>query len=148
MKFLSFIKLPAIIFISLFIMVSQVSAASVNLSGGVAIQGYDPVAYFTDNVAVKGSDAITINHEGATYQFASEAHKQAFVSNPEKYVPQYGGYCAFAVAHGSKASIHPDKFTIVNDKLYLNLNGSVQSMWRKDTSSFISRADDNWPSIQ
>ncbi|MCG6856441.1 MAG: YHS domain-containing protein [Salaquimonas sp.] len=114
---------------------------------GVAINGYDPVAYFTEDKPVAGSEAITASWKGATWRFASEANKAAFVENPEKYAPQYGGYCAYAVAQGATASTVPEAFTVVNDKLYLNFSSGVRQLWRKDTAGNISKADTNWPKV-
>lgn len=128
---------------------SNAIAASVNIdSDGVAIEARDPVAYFTENAAIRGEDNITATHEGAIYKFTSEAHKQTFVEDPEKYVPQYGGFCAYAVAKGATASVEPNKFTIVNGKLYLNYNGRVQTDWRKDIPGHIISADRNWPLLR
>jgi YHS domain-containing protein len=95
-------------------------AAAINRTGGVALRGYDPVAYFTENKAVQGSDQFTTQYQGATYKFESAADRDAFVANPAKYSPQYGGYCAYGVAHGDKADVDPDAFTVVNGKLYMN----------------------------
>jgi YHS domain-containing protein len=115
--------------------------------GGAAIDGYDPVAYFTENKPVKGSSAFTAMHEGSTFRFASAANRDAFVSDPKKYAPQYGGFCAYAVAHGYKAKIEPDAFTIVDGKLYLNYDQSIQRRWRRDIPGYIRRGDHNWPGV-
>ncbi|MBC7281372.1 YHS domain-containing (seleno)protein [Hoeflea sp.] len=123
------------------------AAETVNMStSGLAIDGHDPVAYFTMNRAVPGDAAITASHEGATYRFASEEHRALFVADPKKYVPQYGGYCAYGAAQGYKAPVEPDKFTVVDGKLYLNYNGAVQSTWVKDTAGYIEKADAFWAS--
>jgi YHS domain-containing protein len=114
---------------------------------GVAINGYDPVAYFTENRPVEGREAITTEWKGVTWRFSSEANRDAFAANPEKYAPQYGGYCAFAVANGSTASSDPGAFTIVNDRLYLNVSAAVRDFWAKDTAGNISKADANWPNV-
>jgi len=119
-------------------------------SGGkerAAIRGYDPVAYFTENAPVKGSSEFSTEHLGATWFFASEANKQLFINNPEKYTPQYGGYCAYAVSRNSSASIKPEFFTIENDKLYLNYSNSVYKKWVKDKKKYIKDADKNWPAV-
>ena len=114
---------------------------------GVAVGGYDPVAYFTAGKPVKGDKAISANHNGAEYRFSSEANRAAFVAAPAKYAPQYGGYCAYAVALGSTAKGNPQNWSIVGGKLYLNLNDSVQSTWNKDKPGFISKANANWPKV-
>ena len=113
---------------------------------GIAIQGYDPVAYFTDNKAVPGNPGITASYDGAIYQFASTEHKTAFEANPGKYAPQYGGYCAYGASQGYNASIEPEQFTIAGGKLYLNYNSDVRKRWNQDRGSYISKADAYWAS--
>ncbi|MEQ8482327.1 MAG: YHS domain-containing (seleno)protein [Hoeflea sp.] len=121
------------------------TAASVNVSAsGVAIEGHDPVAYFTMNEPVPGDPAITATHEGAVYRFSSEQNRTLFEADPAKYAPQYGGYCAYGAAKGYKAPVEVDKFSIVDGKLYLNYNGQVQGTWIKDTAGYIEKADAWW----
>ena len=130
--------------------VSPALAVKPIYSGGkerAAIRGYDPVAYFTDNAPVKGSKEHSTEYLGATWLFASEANKQIFLSNPDKYKPQYGGYCAYAVARKSSASIKPEFFTIHNDRLYLNYSNSVYKKWIKDKNKYIKDADKHWPAV-
>ena len=122
-------------------------AESVNETNGVAIKGYDPVAYFTDNKPVKGTKAHTFVYEGVTYQFASEAHQKAFAADPSKYAPQFGGFCAYGVATGHKADIDPTAFSIEDGKLYLNYNNKVRDVWRKDKAGYIPKAKETWPSV-
>lgn len=112
-----------------------------------AIRGYDTVAYFTQNKAIKGSSEYSSDYKGATWLFASAEHLSLFEAAPEKYAPQYGGYCAYAVAKGSTASIQPDLFTIVDGKLYLNYNNKINSKWRANKNNFIQLADENWPAV-
>jgi YHS domain-containing protein len=120
-------------------------AATVNTSeSGVAIEGHDPVAYFTMNKPVPGDAAITATHDGAVYRFSSEKNRALFEADPAKYAPQYGGYCAYGAAKGYKAPVEVDKFSIVDGKLYLNYNGQVQSTWIKDTAGYIDKADAWW----
>ncbi len=114
---------------------------------GAAIGGYDPVAYFKQNKPVTGSTAYTATHLGSTFRFASAANRGAFVADPAKYAPQYGGFCAYAVANGYKAKIEPDAFTIVNGKLYLNYDQSIQRRWRRDIPGHIRKGDRNWPEV-
>ncbi len=134
---------------SLFLMMSVAQASSVNVDGnGLAIQGYDPVSYFTDGKPMKGSSKFTAEHNGATYQFSSIEHQTTFKANPDKYAPQYGGYCAYGLSYGSKAPIEVDKFSVVDGKLYLNFNGDIQSRWSKDISGHISKANANWKKIK
>jgi YHS domain-containing protein len=108
---------------------------------GVAIRGYDPVAYFIDNKPVKGKEEFATDWNGAKWLFASKTNLDLFRANPEKYAPQYGGYCAYGVAVDNLVSIEPDKFTIINGKLYLNYDADVQSTWRKSPDKYILDAD-------
>jgi YHS domain-containing protein len=117
-------------------------------SSGLALKGYDPVAYFTDKKPLKGKAEFTAQHEGATYRFASAANRDAFAAAPQKYAPQYGGYCAFGVASGYKAPIEPDAWTVVDGKLYLNYNQSVRSRWASDIPGFLRKAEANWPTVR
>jgi YHS domain-containing protein len=117
-------------------------------SSGLALQGYDPVAYFTDQKPLKGKAEFTARHEGATYRFASAANRDAFAAAPQKYAPQYGGYCAFGMAGGYKAPIEPDAWTVVDGKLYLNYNRSVRTKWSSDVPGYIRKADANWPTVR
>ncbi len=114
----------------------------------LAIDGYDPVAYFTEQKPVKGSSEFRADYQGSTFQFVSAAHRDTFRTDPEKFAPQYGGYCAYGMAKGYKASIDPAAFTVVGNKLYLNYNETIRSRWLSDTSSYIQKADANWPEVQ
>jgi len=121
---------------------------SVNVSDSrVAIKGYDPVAYFTESKAVQGTSAHASQYQGATYLFSSANHKDMFEANPTKYAPQYGGYCAFGVSKEKKFDIDPEAFSVVDNKLYLNLNKQVQSRWVLNTEELISDANDFWINI-
>lgn len=113
-----------------------------------AINGYDAVAYFKENKPVKGDAKITYTWKGAVWQFASAANREAFQKNPEKYAPQYGGYCAYGLAGGYKASTQPDAWSIVNGKLYLNYNSEVQKSWSEKKDEMIKKADANWPEVK
>ena len=112
-----------------------------------AIKGYDTVAYFTENKPVKGSDEYKTDYKGAEWLFSSQNNLDLFLSDPEKYAPQYGGYCAYAVAQNSTASIKPELFTIVDDKLYLNYNDKINNTWRDNQKEFIEEANKNWPQL-
>ena len=114
---------------------------------GVAIRGYDPVAYFTQSKPVRGSPAHKAEFRGSTFHFASQANRDAFAADPAKYAPQYNGYCAFGVAGGYKAAIDPAAFTVVDNKLYLNYNAAVQKQWRADVPGFVAKADRSWPAV-
>lgn len=114
---------------------------------GAALRGYDAVAYLNENKPVKGSAEYTVEYKGSTFRFASRANRDAFAADPEKYAPQYGGFCAFGTAGGYKASTDPAAFTVVDGKLYLNYNSDVQRQWRTDISGFVAKADQNWPAV-
>lgn len=123
-------------------------SAVVNQSNeGVAIEGYDPVAYFTDSKPVKGSPQYTYQWHGAVWHFASAQHRDAFAKSPESYAPQYGGYCAYGVSEGHTAPVDPAAWKIIHGKLYLNYNKEVQGLFLKDPSSQIEKADQNWPKL-
>ena len=113
----------------------------------VAVSGYDAVAYFTEGKPVEGSDGFTADHDGATWRFASAANRDAFLEDPVRFAPQYGGYCAWAVSQGYTASTDPEAWKIVDDKLYLNYSKSVQSRWEQDIPGNIEKGDVNWPSV-
>ncbi len=115
--------------------------------GNVAIEGYDPVAYFTDGAPAKGSKQHQLEWHGATWRFATAEHLEAFRAEPENYAPQYGGYCAWAVAQGSTAGIDPDAWRVVDGKLYLNYSKDVQQKWAQDIAGNIAAADANWPEL-
>ena len=117
-------------------------------SSGLALKGYDPVAYFTEKKPLKGKVEFTAQHEGATYRFASAANRDAFAAAPQQYAPQYGGYCAFGVAGGYKAPIEPDAWTVADGKLHLNYSQSVRSRWASDIPGFVRKADTNWPTVR
>jgi YHS domain-containing protein len=118
-----------------------------SLFGGVAIKGYDPVAYFTDGVPVEGKKEFEYRWMNAVWRFASAAHRDAFKAMPERYAPAYGGYCAWAVAQGDTASIDPAAWKIVDGRLYLNYSKKVQQTWAEDIAGNITKADANWPKL-
>jgi YHS domain-containing protein len=115
---------------------------------GLMIRGYDPVAYFTEGRPVPGNPDIAVEYGGAKYLFSSAANRAAFNADPEKYAPQYGGYCAFGVAEGKKFDIDPASWRIVDDKLYVNLNPVVLDMWSADTQKYLKKSEKNWPKIR
>ncbi|HTB52312.1 MAG TPA: YHS domain-containing (seleno)protein [Ferruginibacter sp.] len=122
-----------------------------NLDNGLAIQGYDPVCYFTQNKAVKGSNDFTLSEQGVTYYFSSAANRDAFKVDPAKYEPQYGGWCAYAMGtKGEKVDINPETFKLINGKLYLFYNkwfNNTLTDWNKDEANLKKNADINWPKI-
>lgn len=113
-----------------------------------AVGGYDPVAYFREGKPVSGSSSITTEWKGVTWRFASEANRTAFLAEPERYAPAYGGHCAWATAQGYKAKGDPQHWKIVEGRLYLNYDARVQADWEKDIPGFIRKADTNWPSVK
>lgn len=113
-----------------------------------AVDGYDTVAYFTHNRAVKGKKEFKIEYMGANWYFSSAGNLERFKNDPEKYAPQYGGYCAWAIAEKNDfAPGDPEQWTIINDKLYLNYDRSIQNKWLKDVPGFIAQGDKNWPML-
>ena len=145
-------KLVFLIF-SLFLMNSSFAQIAIrtkhfNLDKGIAIQGYDPVAYFTVNKAVKGKKELAASFEGATYYFSTSANKESFLKTPKKYEPEYGGWCSYAMgASGEKVEIDPETFKIVNGKLNLFYNAFFNNTlpkWNKDEVNLKNKADKNW----
>jgi YHS domain-containing protein len=114
---------------------------------GVALHGHDPVAYFVQNKPAKGEARYAATHQGAVYWFASDDNRQAFAATPDKYTPQYGGYCAYGVSQGAKPDIDPAAFAVVGGKLYLNLNPAIQQRWQQDIPGYIKAADAKWPEL-
>lgn len=113
----------------------------------LAVSGYDAVAYFEDAAPVKGSKEFSYQYEDATWLFASADNLEQFKEDPEAYAPQYGGYCAWAVAQGYTAPGNPKNWSVRGGKLYLNYDSGVQAKWLKDPEGFIVKADANWPSV-
>jgi hypothetical protein len=114
---------------------------------GAAIGGYDVVAYFTDHRAVLGSADHTVIHEGTAYRFASDAHAALFRANPGRYLPQYGGFCAYAASQGRLVRVDPDAFRVVEGRLYLNYSHDIQAQWESDRARYIREADARWPEL-
>lgn len=143
---------PLSIFTLAFLMlVPNVAKAAEPIYTGIfsstAVSGYDTVAYFTQNKPVKGSDEFTTEYMGATWKFSSKENLELFKANPTKYAPQYGGYCAYAVANETTASGDPKSWDIVDGKLYLNYSKSVQELWQDDKANYIDQANKNWPEV-
>ena len=112
---------------------------------GLAVKGYDPVAYFIDQKPVMGSAEFEYSWNNAKWRFASAEHRDLFRSGPEKYAPKYGGYCAYAMSLGKIVDIDPAAWTVFEGRLYLNLNKDVRGLWEKDKENYIRKADENWP---
>ncbi len=140
------------ILLSLFVVFASliVSAqkSEVFIESGVAIQGYDPVAYFTEGKPVQGNDRLVYNWNGARWYFSNQQNLDSFKTNPDKFSPQYGGYCAYGMFHGHKASTDPDAWTIVDGKLYLNHDLKVRELWKDKRDEKIEIADKNWPDVK
>jgi YHS domain-containing protein len=112
-----------------------------------AIRGYDPVAYFKSSKPVKGKENLSFEWHGATWHFASQENLNAFKADPEKYAPQFGGYCAYAVAKGSTAKTEPEAWKIVDGKLYLNYDLGIKEKWEANQADYIKKAHENWPGV-
>jgi YHS domain-containing protein len=121
--------------------------AAVNTEHGLAIKGYDPVAYFTTGKPTPGLAQFSTTYKGATYRFVSAENRVRFIAAPEKFVPQYGGYCAYAISLNKIADIDPEEWAIIKDKLYLNNGFLAQTLWSFDKSGNIARGDQNWPLV-
>lgn len=140
------IIIAALSFIS--IMQATAQQSEIFAPGGKAIKGYDPVAFFRESKAIKGADSLTYQYKDATWLFSSKENLKAFKVSPEKYAPQYGGYCAYGTAQGHKAPTQTDTWTVVNDKLYFNYNAKVKESWSKDQQNLINTADQQWPGLK
>ncbi len=123
------------------------AAIFTGLVKGVAVGGYDPVAYFTAGRAMRGLPTLTTEHEGATWRFATAANRDLFLADPTRYAPQFGGYCAWAVANNYTAKGDPEAWTVHDGKLYLNYNESVRKNWAKDIPGNVRKGNSNWPKV-
>jgi YHS domain-containing protein len=117
------------------------------LIGNLGASGYDVVAYFTDGRPVRGAAQFRTTHQNVEYRFASAEHLAAFGAAPARYLPQYGGYCAWAVSQGYTAPGNANNWRIVDGKLYLNYNAEIQRRWEADIPGFIAAASANWPAV-
>ena len=143
-------KTIALIVLALTLLSTPIFAANlVNVAGAshIAIEGYDPVAFFTDARPVKGSPSISAMHQGAVYFFASEDHRQLFTASPDKYVPQYGGFCAFGVGLDALFPVDISTWQVRNGKLYLNLDHDILKKFNADFNGNVAKADANWPGL-
>lgn len=135
--------LIAVISASTFAQTSK-SAKHINTENGIAIQGYDPVAYFENSKAIKGNKEITATFQDATYYFSSKKNKATFLKNPNHFIPQYGGYCAYGMSFDHDAPIDPKSFAIIDNKLFLNYSSEVNEMWLKELADRMELANNNW----
>lgn len=141
-------KIILLSFLFIIVIGAAAQKSPVFTGSGKAIHGYDPVAYFTKSKPVLGNEKFVYSWKGAKWYFESASHLEAFTRNPERYSPQFGGYCAYGMANGYKAPTEKDAWTIVNGKLYLNYNKEVQKMWNENQAAFIEKANKNWPSVK
>jgi YHS domain-containing protein len=126
----------------------QLHAQAQNLEkSGRALQGYDPVAFFTQKKPVKGDPNISSKFNGGTYYFAAKADKELFDKDPAKYAPQFGGYCAYGVSKGDLVKIEVDAFQIVDGRLLLQYSKGIRDKFNKDTKGNLKTADANWPTV-
>lgn len=140
---------PVLLF-SLLLLFNNAGAESpvyTSLFSNSAVGGYDPVSYFTEGKAEKGSSRFKLRYKNVDWYFSSRQHREMFQSNPTGYMPQYGGYCAWAVAHGTTAKGDPLQWTVYQGKLYLNYDKEIQADWAKDKNHWIQEANGNWPEV-
>jgi hypothetical protein len=116
--------------------------------GGLALKGYDPVAYFTEGRAVEGRKEFTHEYAEAKWRFVSAANRDLFADKPELYVPQYGGYCAWGISQEKFFDGDPQVWKIVDGKLYVNYNKKIEKTWEQDIPGFIEKADHTWPTLE
>jgi hypothetical protein len=125
------------------------STSPINVDAqGLALRGYDPVAYFADGKPTRGLENLSASYGRVRYLFASESHRKLFLDNPKKYLPEYGGFCAVGTSFGEKVDVDPEIGKIVNGKLYLNNGSKALEIFDRDTRNTISRANQNWPSVK
>lgn len=142
-------KRLVVVFFALLIAVTvSAQKAEVFSTSAGAIKGYDPVAYFTSGKPEKGDPKFSFRWNDADWNFSSQKNLDAFKLSPEKYAPQFGGYCAYGVSDNHKSPTDPDAWTIVDGKLYLNYNKQVKELWSKDKPGFIMKANELWPTIK
>ena len=135
-------------FAALFVIAATPVSAKDVTHSTPGISGYDPVAYFTESKPMKGSGYHVAEYQGVTYAFASKVHKEMFEDNPEKFVPAYGGYCAYGVAVGKKFVSDPEAWKVVDGTLYLNLDKDIQNKWLQDVPGYIKKSEANWKKIK
>jgi len=140
------------ILINIFLVVASLTSfaqeSEIFAPEGMAINGYDPVAIFRESKTVKGFDSLSYTWMDASWYFASRENLEAFMNDPERYAPQYGGYCAYGVSEGHKSPTEIDTWTIVDDKLYFNYNRNVKKKWDQDRERRIKRADEQWKTVK
>lgn len=130
-----------------FVVRGRAADGRINHEDGLAVHGYDVVAYFTDDRAVRGQAQFSHVWNGVRWQFASAAHRDAFAKAPERYAPAFGGYCAYGVSRGYAVDIDPEAFAVVDGTLYLNYSKGVQRTWNEDRPGYIEKALQQWPTV-
>lgn len=146
-----FIYMKMLTLVQLFLVVVTIGCvqkSEVFSASSQAIRGYDPVAYFTVGKATKGSESYVFKWQQANWYFSSKENLDSFAMNPEKYAPQYGGFCAYACSNGRKAPTDPNAWAIIDGKLYLNKSLEIQEKWNQDQKQRIEQANKNWPEIK
>lgn len=132
--------LVALVFLSSAVLAQD----KVFVKDGVAINGYDAVAYFTEGKPVKGNESFSLKADNSTWLFSTKENLEKFKKDQTKYKPQFGGFCAFGMSQGHEAPTDPNAWTVVNNKLYLNYNLDVKKDWLKDRDNLIIKAEKNW----
>jgi YHS domain-containing protein len=128
-------------------LLAQTAPAVYTTKGNLALSGYDAVAYFKDGKPVSGKPVFSYKWMDATWRFSTAENREAFKAEPEKYAPQYGGYCAFGTSQGHLVPGDPQAWKVVDDKLYLNYNKDVQNFWLEDVPGNIEKANGNYPKL-
>lgn len=137
----------SILILVIYIITSQEKKSLIYSSSSGALDRYDPVAYFSFNKAIKGKNMYTCMWEGATWYFINYEHQRLFLESPEKYTPEFGGYCAYAMAKGKKCKVDPESWEIVDGKLYLNHSPNIHRKWLRNRPEFIRKANENWDEL-
>jgi len=143
----SFIKFVLILTIINTTTANAAGGINIDTSNGFAIHGYDPVAYFVSAKALEGNPALTYKFEGNKWMFVNQTNKLAFIANPEAYIPQYGGHCAYAASKNKIADSDPYAWTVHDNKLYLNYSIATRSTWLQERDTNILKANENWPEL-
>jgi YHS domain-containing protein len=120
---------------------------SMNVSDGLAMDGYDPVAYFTDGEPVQGTSCLEMEYQGAAYWFSSQENLERFAQDPAAFLPQLGGYSVFGMAKGKRFDVNPTSFDIIDGKLYLSRNKKVRQLWQANPDGYLDRAEENWRAL-
>ncbi|HTJ48751.1 MAG TPA: YHS domain-containing (seleno)protein [Cyclobacteriaceae bacterium] len=141
-------RLSSILLLMMIVFAVNAQKSEIFCTDQGAINGYDPVAFFTMHKPVQGKRDVSYTWKNAEWHFASADNKKAFIANPLKYAPQYGGYCAYGTAQGHKAPTLPETWTITNNMLYFNYNMDIKKQWSSDQKAFIQKADKNWPTVK